>query len=73
MALTVLAGVLAIVFIVILFSIYLALRGRDFVILDAGERAGDAWRNRWDSLVLFTPARNDGLPGMPFPARMART
>ena len=23
---------------------------------------------RWDSLRLFTPARYDGLPGMPFPA-----
>ena len=38
------------------------------MILDAGERVGDAWRNRWDSLRLFTPARFDGLAGMPFPA-----
>jgi putative flavoprotein involved in K+ transport len=46
------------------------LRRRDvsFVILDAAERVGDAWRNRWDSLRLFTPARYDGLDGMPFPA-----
>src|SRR6266498_3194670 len=43
-------------------------RGIPFVILDAGERAGDAWRNRWDSLRLFTPARYDGLDGMRFPA-----
>src|SRR5439155_5899120 len=28
-----------------------------------------AWRNRWDSLRLFTPARYDGLPGWRFPAR----
>jgi putative flavoprotein involved in K+ transport len=42
--------------------------GRSFAILDASERVGDAWRNRWDSLRLFTPARYDGLPGMPFPA-----
>lgn len=41
---------------------------RDFVILDAGSRVGDAWRNRWESLLLFTPARLNGLPGMPFPA-----
>jgi putative flavoprotein involved in K+ transport len=41
---------------------------RSFVILDAGERLGDVWRKRWDSLRLFTPARRDGLPGMPFPA-----
>ena len=42
--------------------------GRPFVILDAHPRIGDAWRRRWDSLRLFTPARYDGLPGMPFPA-----
>ena len=47
---------------------HLARRGRRFVILDAGRRVGDAWRQRWDSLRLFTPARYDGLPGMPFPA-----
>lgn len=47
---------------------YLARRGISFVILDANERIGDAWRNRWDSLRLFTPARYDGLAGMPFPA-----
>lgn len=39
-----------------------------FVILDAGRRIGDSWRNRWGSLRLFTPARIDGLPGMRFPA-----
>jgi len=43
-------------------------RGVDFVILDASERVGDAWRKRWDSLVLFTPARFNGLPGMSYPA-----
>ncbi len=42
-------------------------RGIEFVIVDANERVGDAWRNRWDSLRLFTPARMNGLPGMPFP------
>ena len=47
---------------------HLALRGRQFVILDANERIGDAWRTGWDSLRLFTPARYDGLPGWPFPA-----
>lgn len=46
---------------------YLARDKRDFVILDAGSRVGDAWRRRWDSLRLFTPAKYDGLPGMPFP------
>ncbi len=47
---------------------HLAKRGRPFVILDANERVGDAWRKRWDSLRLFTPAKYNGLPGMPFPA-----
>ena len=46
----------------------LAQRGLGFVILDAHLRVGDAWRNRWDSLRLFTPAGYDGLPGMRFPA-----
>jgi putative flavoprotein involved in K+ transport len=25
------------------------------------------WRERWDSLTLFTPRRYSGLPGLPFP------
>lgn len=48
---------------------HLAKRGFPFLILDASERIGDAWRHRWDSLRLFTPARYCGLPGFPFPAR----
>lgn len=44
------------------------LAGRSFLILDAHERIGDSWRQRWDSLRLFTPARYDALPGQPFPA-----
>jgi putative flavoprotein involved in K+ transport len=47
---------------------YLQRRGRPFVILDANQRIGDAWRQRWDSLRLFTPARYSGLPGWQFPA-----
>ena len=46
----------------------LARRDVDFVILEGGARVGDVWRERWDSLRLFTPARYSGLPGMPFPA-----
>lgn len=46
----------------------LAQRGLSFVILEGRERVGDSWRARWDSLRLFTPARYDGLIGMPFPA-----
>lgn len=47
---------------------HLAKRGLPFVILDANDRIGDSWRSRWDSLRLFTPARYNGLSGMPFPA-----
>jgi putative flavoprotein involved in K+ transport len=47
---------------------YLARAGLKFVILDAHARVGDAWRQRWDSLRLFTPAKYDGLDGMRFPA-----
>jgi len=47
---------------------HLARRGVRFVILDANRQVGDAWRQRWDSLKLFTPARFAGLDGMPFPA-----
>jgi len=47
---------------------HLKKQGVPFVILDANARIGDAWRKRWDSLRLFTPARFNGLDGMPFPA-----
>ena len=47
---------------------HLRKRGVPFVILEANPRIGDVWRRRWDSLRLFTPARFDGLAGMPFPA-----
>src|SRR5215211_1123766 len=44
---------------------YLAQQNEPFVILDESERIGDAWRKRWDSLRLFTPATFSSLPGMP--------
>ena len=47
---------------------HLAQRGLRLVILDAGDETGHAWRSRWDSLTLFTPAQHSGLPGMPFPS-----
>jgi putative flavoprotein involved in K+ transport len=47
---------------------YLKQHGISFVILEAHKRIGDSWRGRWDSLRLFTPARFDGLAGLPFPA-----
>lgn len=46
---------------------HLSQRGLPYAIIDANDRIGDAWRNRWDSLRLFTPNRLNGLPGMPFP------
>jgi len=46
---------------------HLAKQGINFLILDANNRIGNAWRNRWDSLRLFTPARYVELPGMRFP------
>ena len=47
---------------------HLARRGVRFTILEARARVGDSWRERWESLRLFTPARFDGLDGFPFPA-----
>jgi putative flavoprotein involved in K+ transport len=47
---------------------YLAQQHQNFAILDASARIGEAWRRRWDSLRLFTPAKFNGLPGMAFPA-----
>lgn len=47
---------------------HLAKRGQSFVILDAMPQVGDRWRQHYDSLRLYTPARYDGLPGMDFPA-----
>ncbi len=47
---------------------HLKQRGRAFLVVEQSARIGDAWRSRWDSLRLFTTARLDGLPGMPFPA-----
>ena len=46
---------------------YLARRGIDFTVLEAGPRVGDVWRDRYDSLLLYSPARYDALPGLSFP------
>jgi putative flavoprotein involved in K+ transport len=46
---------------------FLARAGRRFAILEAGDSVATAWRERWDSLVLFTPRRYDALPGLAFP------
>ncbi len=39
--------------------------GVPFVIVDDRARTGDVWRDRWRSLVLFTPRRFAALPGAP--------
>jgi putative flavoprotein involved in K+ transport len=45
---------------------FLARQGRRFVILDRADSIAAAWRDRWDSLTLFTPRRYNSLPGLPF-------
>ena len=45
----------------------LAERDLPFLIIDANARTGDSWRNRWDSLTLFTPNWANSLPGMRIP------
>lgn len=47
---------------------HLQRRGLPFLVVDANDRIGDNWRRQWDTLRLYTPARYDGLPGLPFPA-----
>jgi putative flavoprotein involved in K+ transport len=47
---------------------HLVQQGLRFVVLEAAPELGQAWRSRWDSLKLFTPAQYDALPGMAFPA-----
>lgn len=46
---------------------HLQQRGRQFLIVDGNERIGDNWRQQYDSLTLFTPAKADSLAGLPFP------
>jgi putative flavoprotein involved in K+ transport len=46
---------------------FLAQQGRDFTILEAANEPAATWRERWDSLKLFTSARYDALPGLDFP------
>src|SRR6476660_9802991 len=40
---------------------------RRFLILEREHDVAPAWRDRWDSLTLFTPRRYDGLPGLELP------
>jgi len=46
---------------------YLARHDRRFIILERGDSIAPAWRERWDSLTLFTSRGYSSLPGLPFP------
>jgi putative flavoprotein involved in K+ transport len=46
---------------------FLRRQGRRFVILERADDIAAAWRERWDSLTLFTPRRYSALPGLPLP------
>jgi putative flavoprotein involved in K+ transport len=50
---------------------FLARQGRDFVILEAAAQPAAAWRDRWDSLKLFTSNRYSALPGRSLPGEPA--
>ena len=42
-------------------------QSRRFVILERAGEIAPAWRERWDSLTLFTPRRYSALPGLLLP------
>jgi putative flavoprotein involved in K+ transport len=46
---------------------YLKRQGRRFAILERAGQIAPAWRERWESLTLFTPRRYSALAGAPFP------
>lgn len=43
---------------------YLKQQQFSFILLDKNDRIGDSWRQRYDSLVLFTPRKYSSLPGL---------
>jgi putative flavoprotein involved in K+ transport len=46
---------------------HLAQQGRRFVVFERSDSVASAWRERWESLTLFTPRRYSALPALPFP------
>ena len=46
---------------------FLSRQQRRFLIVERAGSVGSAWRERWDSLTLFTSRRYDSLPGLDFP------
>lgn len=45
---------------------YLKQLRQKFLILDKAAEIGESWKERYDTLVLFTPRRYNLLPGLPF-------
>ncbi|WP_026583996.1 flavin-containing monooxygenase [Bacillus sp. J33] len=43
---------------------YLKKQNVSFLLLDQGSEIGESWRNRYDSLTLFTPRMYSSLPGL---------
>jgi putative flavoprotein involved in K+ transport len=46
---------------------HLGLAGLRYELLDRNSRVGDSWRQRFDSLMLFTPRSYSALPGLAVP------
>lgn len=46
---------------------HLRARGLSPAILKAGDEPVGSWPHNYDSLTLFSPAKDSALPGMPFP------
>jgi putative flavoprotein involved in K+ transport len=46
---------------------HLGRSGLRYELLDANSRVGDSWRQRFDSLTLFTPRSYSALPGLAVP------
>lgn len=44
---------------------YLKQKKLNFLIFDKGNRIGESWKNRYDSLTLFTPRSYSSLHGLP--------
>lgn len=47
-------------------------QGLSYRILEASGQVGGSWREYYDSLTLFSPARYSALPGLPFPGEPDR-
>ena len=50
---------------------FLSRQKRRFLIVERAGSVGSAWRERWDSLTLFTSRPYDSLPGLDFPGDAA--